>query len=114
MLDLHDPRGDNDPLGARENTQTLLLDGPKVVIASTPPWCSSCWSALHVRALAPGVDAMHPKVLAHFEDTIYRCADEDMLRMAPVKGGIRLRYEGAASPAGATAPRKKILLIPEK
>lgn len=112
MLDLHEPRTDQDPLGAREGAQALLLKGPKVVIASTPPWCTSCWSRLHVRALAPGADAEHPKALAHFDDDIYRCADDGMLKVTPLKGGIRLRYEGATNPPGATAPRMETLRIP--
>lgn len=114
MLGLHEPRNGGDPLGARENVHALLLDGPIVVIASTPPWCTSCWSVLHVCALSPGARADHPKLIAHFEDTIYRCADEDTLLMTPVIGGLRLRYEGTVGPDGAPALREKTLDLPGK
>ena len=109
MLDLHESRSQADLLGARENVQTLLLDGPKVVVASTPPWCTSCWGLLRVRIEAPGTDAQHPAAMAHFEDTVYRCAEEDMLKMTPMKGGVRLRYEGAAHQGGAIRARQKML-----
>ncbi|HTL97610.1 MAG TPA: hypothetical protein VL181_02285, partial [Holophagaceae bacterium] len=112
LLDLHETRSEADPLGAREHVQTLLLDGPKVVIASTPPWCTSCWSVLHVRVEAPGADAESPSLLGHFEDSIYRCADEGMLRMTPLKGGIRLRYGSMAGLDGTTVTRVKTLPIP--
>lgn len=114
MIDLHEPRDEQDPMGARDNAQALLLDGPRIVIASTPPWCTSCWSNLHVRVLAPGADTDHPKLLVRFEDTIYRCADEDMLRITPVRDGVRLAYEGMASLDGATTLQKRFLSIPEK
>ncbi len=112
MLDLHEPRNERDPLGARENAQVILLGGPKVVIVSTPPWCTSCWSVLHVRAMAPGADPGHPKILTHFEDSIYRCAGDGGFQMTPAKDGVLLRYEGTASLAGTTAARRKVLRIP--
>ncbi|HET8715393.1 MAG TPA: hypothetical protein VFM16_06190 [Holophagaceae bacterium] len=111
MLDLHEARSEADPLGAREHVQALLLEGPKVVVASTPPWCTSCWSTLHARVEAPGLDAQHPTVLTRFSDRIYRGADEDMLSMRPVKGGVRLRYQGMAGQDGTTVPRTEILRI---
>lgn len=39
LLDLSNSAGPSDPLGARDNAQALLLSGPRVVVASTPPWC---------------------------------------------------------------------------
>ena len=112
--DLHEPRSGADPIGARENIQALLLNGPRIVIASTPPWCTSCWSVLHVRALTPGTDPDHSKLLAHFEDRVYRCADDGAFQMTPVKGGIRLRYEGMVGLDGGTSARKRVLRIPER
>jgi hypothetical protein len=111
MLDLHEPRTAQDPLGAREDAQTLLLSDGKVVIASSPPWCTSCWSTLHARIEKPGTDTEHPKVLTTFEDGVDRCAD-NAFRMATVKGGIRLRYEGMAGQDGTTVPRMRLLRVP--
>ena len=112
MLDLHEPRTEHDSLGARENGQTLLLDGPKVVIASTPPWCTSCWSALQVRAFAPGSDPEHPRLLAHFEDSVYRCADDGAFEMTPVKEGVGLTYEGWGGPDKITRKHVRRLKVP--
>ncbi|HEU4950745.1 MAG TPA: hypothetical protein VFT46_02280 [Holophagaceae bacterium] len=111
LLDLHEARSDRDPLGAREHVQAQLLEGPKVAVASTPPWCTSCWSVLHARVESPGSAIEDPKVLARLEDSVYRCADQGVIRMTPLPDGIRLRYAGMG-PEGTPSPRDKAIRVP--
>ena len=112
MLDLHEARTKQDPVGARENAQTMLLEGPKVVIASMPPWCTSSWSELSLRVEVPGADALSPKVIAHFEDGAYRCADEPSLQLKPDRHGFNVRYMGWAGPDRIFAPRMHHVQVP--
>lgn len=51
-------------------------------------------------------------MLIRFSDSVYRCADEDMLSIRPVKGGVRLRYQGMAGQDETTVPRSKTFRIP--
>ncbi len=94
MLDLHEVRTSTIPLGARENVQTLLLEGPKVAVASTPPWCISCWSAVDARVEAPSEQPESPVVLARLKDSLYRCAERPVIQLRTTKEGVEVRFQG--------------------
>lgn len=113
LLDLRMPPREGDLLGAREGVVTLLLTGGRVVAASTPPWCTSCWSRLDVRALAPGETPEAPRVLASFEDGVYRCADDYVVKLTPVPGTIRVDYTGHADPETVFKKRRHLLKLPK-
>jgi hypothetical protein len=111
LLDLRNPPREGDALGAREGVVTLLLSGGRVVTASTPPWCTSCWSRLDVRVLAPSGVPDAPRLLATFEDGVYRCADDGVVKLSAVNGAVNVDYTGHADPARIFRKRRHRLSL---
>lgn len=67
--------------GARENLNyelSTLHDTPSwyVLLAYSPPWCTSCWSTLYYEALRPSANPEQPSTVYAGRGEFYRCADE--------------------------------------
>ncbi len=112
LLDLSNSAGPSDPLGARDNAQALLLSGPRVVVASTPPWCTSCWSRIDVRVSRPGPEAEAPLRGPSYEVDAYRCADPFVFKLAQAgPAALRLDYFAKAEPARVFRPARRFFQV---
>lgn len=111
ILDIRNSNPKTDALGFRENLQVRLTRGPRLLIASTPPWCSSCWSRLEFRVLEPGEEAGQPRLLTSFEDGVYRCTEGPVASIRVRGERIRVDYQTYGSPERLFRPRHRSLRL---
>lgn len=112
LLDARNPSHSKEDVGARENLQAFLI-GSTLVVASTPPWCTSCWSRIDVRMLAPGAGPEVPRILKSISLEAYRCAEPFVFRLTRTHGTtLRLDYFEWAGPEKVSRARHRLLRVP--
>jgi hypothetical protein len=64
-----------------------------LLVASSHPWCTSCWNGVHYQILRPSDQPDQPHVVFEIERGFYRCADEQYRLSADV-GEFSIAYQG--------------------